>query len=129
MGFFDDPDMMDMFAESMGDIKTSSGYQSTVDCTLSYPVGSAVMYDPDHKAFNIVRYGQSMDQFSNRNIAVGVILEQMEDYSYIVLYKNFLTDKVRFTAEQLRSIMENGNDNIGSLAVAEFNVLSRNLNK
>lgn len=119
MGIFEDPEQMKWLAEELGDsISESTGeviFHNTDDVYVYYPVGSTVLYIPDRKEFIINPPGTNFTNLKDKQVVIGIVLEHLEDNSYIVMYKNFLnTEPYKFSREQLSSTLETGDNMLGS---------------
>lgn len=84
MSFFDDFDTEESFNEILP--------TSTTVCSMTdYPLGSMVTYNTVSKSINY--YAPETEECYVRgkgNIPIGVVLEQLDDMSYIILYKGCL---------------------------------------
>lgn len=134
MGIFEDPEQMKWLAEELGDsISESTGeviFHNTDDVYVYYPVGSTVLYIPDRKEFIINPPGTNFTNLKDKQVVIGIVLEHLEDNSYIVMYKNFLnTEPYKFSREQLSSTLEAGDNMLGSFISKQFNVLANSMNR
>lgn len=84
MSFFDCEDNQDF-------IEPVSASESLIQTITDYPLGSMVVYNTETNSLGYYMPGTPEEIVkSSGNIPVGVVLEQLDDMSYIVLYKGCL---------------------------------------
>lgn len=124
MGFFDQPNINEILEETLGN------NEFDVISNISYPVGSIVTYNLETNVFLIK--SPDIEGFVNMHIlSVGVVLEQLNDLSFIVLYKGFLNQEALdfWKMRSANNIFSNFEKNAPSAVIGEFNHYVRQYKK
>lgn len=133
MGIFEDPEQMKWLAEQLGDSVDDNSdiiFHDIDPVYLYYPVGSMVLYIPNKKKFIINSPGTKINNLSDKQIVIGVVLEHLEDNSYIVMYKGFLNkEPFQLSWDQVTSVCHNWDTSPGPVIAKQFSILSSTLNR
>lgn len=116
MSFFSNPENIQLLEDAINQ-------PLTLD--ISYPVGSLVVYSKNNNRFTIFTPSFNGKMNTNDYVAVGIVLEQLNDYSFIVLNKGFLNQEVLPLYDNITyssiSCSKNYQKDLSAIIAHEFN--------
>lgn len=118
MGFFDKPETQQLF-ENIGNISLYD------NCTINYPVGSMVLISKSSNTFHLFKPDTEMDTVNPDYSSIGIVLNQIDNNTYAVMYKGFLNqEKLPLMSNMnIRSLAskDNRHNYIASIILNDFN--------
>lgn len=118
MGFFDNKKNMDRLKQLENRIQ----YE---DIRPNYPIGSMVRYEYNNQAFVISPPYTDLTKILTHQVTLGVVLEQLPDMTYVVMYKNIINQPID---PLLGNLIESDEDQAG-IIVKYFNIYTNQINR